>query len=519
MKPLATLFFLITWGSQLIACVSDDSYTYPYLKEQSYDFLYPDLINQAEENPLYKLSGSGYVHSQREEYFQQVKRDLNIKEWQHYLNNRLSYQELENLLYGDEPFLENYQKNYASKVKNDAFDRYLAFVNQQLENVSGYSDQTISQTLLDESIEKLKAEADTFLRLRYLFLSMRLHHYSGAYEKTLALYETYAPSVEGVDSVVFEWIEALRAGALQHLGKTIASDLLYADILKNNKTNPQLGYYDFHIKDDAEWKALLAQAPNDEEKALFHFMRALKWGNSSLHEHRDIAKLAPNSIWFKRLSYMIMQELQYQAQSLRTHLKSQEKDQQFEIDLKSYEQKKAFFFETIREIDDPGFFHRYAKVYLEVMDGKALTAEQTQKLRKRADAKQQNYVDILVYLDQLHQLKTVDPNAQTPLFDSLQTLLPKLTDAQKEATLRYTASHMRYLYPETSVERILNALYDNRSWDRWFLFQDLNAIAAADFEKYVESKQRSFYETLLFKKSMKLLYKDDIAKILATLYV
>ena len=126
----------------------------------------------------------------------------------------MSYQELEDLLYGDKPLLNNFQKNYASKIDNIAFSQYLTFVAEQLKHLSWYNQKTISKDLLDTSIEKLKAENDKFLRLRYLFLAMRLHHYSGNYDKTLALYTTHAPSIVDVDSVVSEWIDALRAGAL-----------------------------------------------------------------------------------------------------------------------------------------------------------------------------------------------------------------------------------------------------------------------------------------------------------------
>jgi len=69
-----------------------------------------------------------------------------------------------------------------------------------------------------------------------------------------------------------------------------------------------------------------------------------------------------------------------------------------------------------------------------------------------------------------------------------------------------------------SAKRLYSKVFaDNTSYSEWFVSRD--AISADSFEAYVEEKNRNYYEKNLFKRSMKILKKDDVAKTLALLNI
>ena len=220
MKIEKILLIVLLSLTKLVAC-GNSEYISVFVKDNNYDFLDASLIGMKEENPLYKLTKNRvYGYGERVEYFHKKSRELNLKEWQNYFNNKLTFKDLEALFYSENTSLEKSYAIYSSKIKNSAFKKYFYYMADQQIYAQGYENvKTSSKVLISRGVKALDAEKDKFLKLRYLFLVMRLNHYSKNYADTLALYNTYYDEVKEVDSLVFEWIDALRAGALQHLGK------------------------------------------------------------------------------------------------------------------------------------------------------------------------------------------------------------------------------------------------------------------------------------------------------------
>jgi len=81
----------------------------------------------------------------------------------------------------------------------------------------------------------------------------------------------------------------------------------------------------------------------------------MKWKNEPLHELKNIASLAPNSVWFERLSYMIMQELQNKRYRIMAH--SGKKDDYFKAEVKSYKQQKEYFITVLKAVKKQTFFY------------------------------------------------------------------------------------------------------------------------------------------------------------------
>ena len=465
-----------------------------FSKENQYNFLDASLVGLKEANPLYSLtsSGKGVTYGIRVDYYNEIKRQENLKEWHAYLNKKLSLKELDELLYsGNDSLMKRYDK-YKKKVNNYPFERYL-------DSIAG--DNPI---LMD-------VEEDLFLKLRYLFLNMRKAHYSGKYQKTLDIYAKYSASVAGVKSIVHEWIDALRAGALQHLKRDVESNLLYAKVLEN-KTNAYLGYYDFKIENDAQWNALLSKVKTADEKAKLYFLRALKWEGSPLLEHESIAKIAPKSIWFERLTYMIMQEFQEEAYAYEA---TKNKDEKYIKEArKIYFLKEKRFLATLDALKEPSFFSLYSKTYLNFLKEGKLNVKNMAKLEKLANKKEKIFISILRYLD-----KTIHVNKknQKTLYASLDKLSKEVSPALGESLFNYTALHNVNVYPEMSAKRVYSKIFaDSSGYTQYEISRD--AILADSFEAYVEEENRNFFEQKLFKKSMHILEKNGVAKSLAILY-
>jgi len=518
MKRLKNIVLILLLSLIRLSACADMGWESNFIKDYDYDFLDPVLIGQTEENPLYNLaSSSTFAYWDRVQYFKTKEHQLNVQEWRDYFHNAVTTKELEKLLYDEKKSPMSIYPSLASKLNNPSFKRYLQFVEKQSKFANSIEEDKENPVTISKQGEKLlRAEKDKFLKLRYLFLTMRIYHYSGKYKKALNLYNEFYPELKQVDSIVFEWIDALRAGALQHLGKNVESNLLYGEILKNNKTNAYLGYYDFKIENDKQWNNLLAKAKTADDKALFYFLRALKWEGVPLIEHRQIAKIAPKSIWFERLSYLIMQKFQSTNIETQTHTKYDK------ANYKSYLEKKKYFLKTISTLKEPSFFSLYAKAYLEIRHQENLSTltQELKHLNSIANKKQKVFVEMLSYINNIRAIRMTNREKNKPLFKKMIELFKKAPAKKRKIIFAYTAHYMEKLYPKNSPEALfshLSSLIQKDYYEWWGVSSVIDIITAEQFENYIENKNRSIYEEELFKQTMRTLKKNDVAKFLTIL--
>jgi len=508
-----TMLLYMLLATKLLGCAG--TWHQMYLKDEHYNFLDPIMVDLDKDNPLYKLSGSYAAHDARFNYFKELKKKSNINAWKSYFKNTFSYEEIENLFYKPNA-IEYTAEEYKSGTNNPSFSKYIQFLNLQNKLAQKSDDTQKYEKVINKGIALLKQEEDAFIKERYLYLIMRLYHHYGEYHKMLDIYANNQHCID-LTSPVHEWIDALRAGSYQHLNHSVTANQLYAQIFKKNSTNPHYGFYDFKVSTHQEWQQLLHRSRDNEEKALYHFLRAMQWRNEPIYELKSIAKLAPKSIWFERLAYMIMQDLQNQRYEIMVH--AGKKNDYFKARVKTYKLQKNHFLKILKKLKKQSFFTLYSKLYLDLLEYNSLKRKDLIQLRSLANHKQKPYAKLLSYMYGVHQLSSNSLEEQHNLYIQLKPLLSKLSKKQQISILRYTTLQISTLEEENTIEQKMNKLFAENINQRSNILKALNFDNAQNFEHYIEKKQRSYFGTEVFKATMNSLKRGDVAKILATLYL
>ena len=513
MKLIFTsILFVSIYITNLFACAG--TWSEMYIKDEYYNFTDPDMVNLPRDNPLYKLSGSYSAHDARFKYFANIKKEANIKAWKNYFSNELSSQEIETLFYKTNSIKESaaYYKDSISYPNFAKYIDFLDFQNQLAQN----NEETNYKEAISKGLQLFTEETKPFLKERYLYLLLRLYHHNAQYNKLLDLHASNTLIINP-QGIVKEWIEALRAGAYYHLKQTTKANQLYAKIFETHKTNAHYGYYDFKISSNKEWQNLLDSTKDKKTKALYHFLRAMKWENEPLHELKDIASLAPDSVWFERLSYMIMQELQNKRYNIMVH--SGKKDKYFKAEVESYKLQKEHFIAVLKTIKKQTFFTFYSQLFLNVLEYNSLKRSDLVTLRTLANNKQKPYAKLLTYIYGVHQLSSSSAGEQYALYQQLKPLLPLFSEKKQASILRYTALQIATVDEENPIENSINKLFSQNENYRGTILKALNYANATEFKTYIEKKKRSFFEEKVFQKTMSNLHRGDVAHVLATLYL
>jgi hypothetical protein len=406
-----------------------------------------------------------------------------------------------------------YTKYFKKRLHNENFERYVTYLSMQMEYTynNGY-EKSISggkdfDRILAEGKQLLEQTSDPFLKLRYLYLVVRFEFYGGHYSKVVEYCTQYAPLIHNKNSsVAHEWIDAFHAGALHHLGKGIQANAMVSTLL-DNKTNPYLGVYDFRINNDAQWQGLLKSAKTPEEKARYFFLRSQQWKSSPLHEHRTMSEFSSQSIWFERLTYMLLQDLHASYYRSKHSPKA----------LKSYRLKRDYFVQTLKSLKDPQFVEQYALLYLDLLEEKPLNTVAFERLKhQKMTAAQQKFIPFLEYLNRVNGLKN---QAELPsLYQTLFTLTPKFSSTMKDALIHYTGVHVATLYPKKSIPRaVLETLTPQYDVGRW-VSVDYDGMDPVALENYWIKTPLSPLEKYIFDHYLDL-NRSARTQILGTLYI
>lgn len=431
----------------LLACGWSDDWNYD--KDESYDFFDPSIIGIEKNSPLLYLS-TDFLHptsyNGRIYYYDETKKQLNIKEWERYFHNKATAKEIETMLYDDYDSLspiDYYKTHLNTRIANPQFEAYLLYLTKQIPYVTrdtyarGIIDPNGYKQIMAEGESLFQNTKEPVLKLRYLYLLMRFYHYNQDYSNVIKLYRANLYWTDKQISIVNEWNKALYAGALAHTGEEIEANRLFASCI-DHKTNAYLALYDFSIKNDEQWNKLLSSAGSNDEKAEYYFLRAFQGHNSLLHEHRQIRSFAPESIWFERLGYVILQDLQ--ADYYR--------EKSGETQSKSYVEKKRFFLQTLKGLKKPAFFDRYAEQYLNVIENKPIDLNVIRMLDAQANPEQRKFVALLKYLNHVNTLKVAELEK---LYQELFSLKSKFTVSMQDSLVKYTALRVAEFYPKKSI--------------------------------------------------------------------
>ena len=285
-----------------------DEWNSSFFVDKGFNILHEGLVTTSVRR---SSSMSPHNFNGKESDEERATKKYNLLSWSKYLKTTPII--AERIVYDNDSSIE-----VSSSVK-----RYLDIVHQQEDTVSSgipywLDDAEKKSKLLELQINRdkyieivtaqLQTETDPFLKQRYIYLLVRLQHYSDRYEDVVSLYEKYKKDIQQPTEEVTHWINLLHAGALQHLGERAKSAYIFATTFRETKTKHLQSQINFRITTDEEWQDLLKLCKNDDEKALMHFMRAIRNNANSFQELEVIYKMAPNSTWFDNL---LIRELEF----------------------------------------------------------------------------------------------------------------------------------------------------------------------------------------------------------------
>jgi tetratricopeptide (TPR) repeat protein len=177
--------------------------------------------------------------------------------------------------------------------------------------------------------------------------------------------------------------------------------------------------------------------------------------------------------------------------------------------------KEKRFLATLDSLSNPSFFDLYSKIYLNFLKEGKLEPKEMVKLEKIANKREKKSVKILRYLEKAMQVNKANQKA---LYASLEKLTKEVSPELGASLFNYTAVHNVKVYPVMSAKRVYSKIFaDSSYYSQYFISRD--AILADSFEAYVEEKNRNWFEQKLFRKSMKILEKNGVARTLAMLYI
>ncbi len=226
-----------------------------------------------------------------------VPSQLQDNEFAHYLWRNKCIETIEYLQYAKkcEPFV----------VTNDAW--------QALPR-----DKEQMQGLITEGRRQFRKTGSHYIRLRYAYQIIRLAHYSGDYQQTLALNEELLPQVDKKlsrwnESIIPWWILGHKAGALRKLGQNVEASYFYTLIFQNCPGRRASAYQSFFIKNDQEWDACLRLCQSDDERATLFAIRAANSEGRALEDMKRIYELDPQN---PNLEILLVQEVRKMERNL-----------------------------------------------------------------------------------------------------------------------------------------------------------------------------------------------------------
>ena len=159
---------------------------------------------------------------------------------------------------------------------------------------------------IDVALDRFNDLESHYVRLRYAYQVIRLAHYLGENAYVLELYDYLMPKIEADPSVLYDWIEGHRAGALQALGNNAEAGYLYSRLFDRCVSCREFAVRSFRIRTDAQWDAAVLRTQNVRERAMLHVLRAQNERALVVEEMEKIYALDPGN---RSLEPLLMREL------------------------------------------------------------------------------------------------------------------------------------------------------------------------------------------------------------------
>lgn len=440
-----------------------------YLMESYYNFIDKNLLDKSlRDNPLYLYSdSSAYAYEDRVNFYDKIRKDLNLDEWSRYLG--ISKREAKELVY-DGKLKLGIIKN---RAKREEFREYRGLLNLIDEYDTNWFKFLEKANILYKK-SKLK-----FFRNRIAYNIVRAYHNLGKYTKEISFIE----SLDRDDSIVWEWIDSYYAGAIQHQRDFVKSAYLFSKVFSTHKSDAYIGYYDFKIRTNKEWRALLKLAKNSEEKIVFHLLRALNPSNNELAELEYMSEIDPKSKWTQALLFLISQRAQYIFYRLMENdYYDDEEDNTRKIGDKRYLKDFLSYLNRYQNISKLNRFLFSYFQYLQNGKRVSINLKRYQKL-----------LDYLYYIDNLNEPNEIETSKR------LLDVQERIEDSNVTYSLRrYTLDKFSKLYPKDTIKELVSSFGDEDYQYMYFNgadlkkrftlknFKELNALLNKKNKNYIE---------------------------------
>lgn len=168
-------------------------------------------------------------------------------------------------------------------------------------------DTAAMQFLIKDGWREFKKNKSHYFKLRYAYQLIRLAHYKKDYVQTLELYDHLLPKIDNKPSLIEDWIEGHKAGALMGLGRNVEAAYLYSKIFQDTPSKRATAYQSFSIKTEEEWRACLRLCQTDEERATLYALRANDPNSLAVEDMKAIYEMVPQN---EHLEFLLVREIQ-----------------------------------------------------------------------------------------------------------------------------------------------------------------------------------------------------------------
>ncbi|MEM6398395.1 MAG: hypothetical protein AAF741_18745 [Bacteroidota bacterium] len=510
---LATWFLLLPQTTALADCggVSYGAYTYSFVK--------PDLLLESADQ-LDGLPRFGELYATEYENPAEARQDRNLQEWYERYCEQVLKRDISELLYGRTynalVELRRFVRNPQSKANDlpqflyrNSFARHL--VRNKCTEVIDYlvyckeveplvsipesgRRPTPSKSAMEQQLEAghkaFYASESHYVRLRYAYQIIRLAHYLKDYQRTIDLYDELIPETQADASILFYWIEAHRAGALQKLGNYAESAYLYSRVFDQCPSKRESSYLSFKIRSDEDWRQTLLFCQNEHERATLYVLRAQNPRAELVEEMRDIFRLQPGSIALEPLLVREIERLEKDFLGLSFN-PQRGSNQRYDIPRPGAEEKLIDLQGFVREVIESGqaaspSLWALAEAYLYTLAGDFFFAEQAFGVVEEMEISDNLRLQLDSYRDVLSVLRLSEINDQTEnqffalldderleedpdlrkfIFDKFRALY--LLDGQraKAFLLRYELDELRFDLDRPLLNELLMLADSNRIAD------------------------------------------------------
>lgn len=494
MNYLRKLFWTVALASALsstvvLSCGWSESEDFYYSK--SFDILYSSLVKQYF---VRHINYASYTYSDDEYNEQQATENYNLEAWSRYLKvskedaRAIVYERAEDKLANQPAAIKTYL-NIVAKQEPLAMQGDPRWLEEAERKKQKEANELLGKDVIAQIQQQLATEKDAFLRQRYAYLLVRAQHYTGHYQQVLDTYQQYQTDIQQPSTEVALWTGLLRAGALQRLDKPAEAAYQFATIFPQTRTKALTAQLNFKIRTDKEWNALMALCKTNDEKALMHFVRALRVNANSLEELKSVYALAPNSDWVDALLLRELQAVQFVdtvpnnkeepwLQASRNINRAVLIDDQTayetaktEAEKQKLRDRRTRYLTKLSQIVDhihqdkqrqDLFFTDYAKWYLQLLSGETVDVAALKSLETTyPNDKRLAYLKPLEHFIYLENLKTIDAPTEAVLAKNLQTIeaLDKSDNTEGEEyeqksrhlidSITYTYAKLAPLYAST----------------------------------------------------------------------